>query len=476
MEIPYAIIFMGGLIFFSHIMNGLFSYIKVPNVLLLLLIGVVIGPITGLVQSDVLGDFGPVFTTITLIVIMFESGVSLKFADIGKAFGPAMILTVVNFLATLLIAAFITTVFLGFSMLTGIFVGAIIGGTSSAVVVPMIKQLKLGEKGGTILFLESALSDVLCLVVGLALLQGMQAGVLEVGQVFSKMWKAFLIAALLGVAGGLVWSVILKLLRNMKNFMFTSLASVFILYGLVEYWGFNGGIAALCYGLILGNSKLINKQKWFQKLFNFETTALTKNEKNFFSEIVFILQTYFFVYVGLSIKFDKFFLYLLGLLIIAAIILVRPVPIRLLGKKSLKMRDVSIMSILTPKGLVTAVLASIPLQMGLENGAEIQGLGYAIVFLSITISSIMVILADKNPFFMERYNFVNLNLREMDQKEKEVAEQERLLKEQEELEKQEAKALYGEEKTDKKAEEGQNNEDEDDKKDKPKGYNEFEEE
>jgi NhaP-type Na+/H+ or K+/H+ antiporter len=213
---------------------------------------------------------------------------------------------------------------------------------------------------------------------------------------------------------------------------------------------------------------------------------LDKNEKDFYSEIVFILQTYFFVYVGLSIKFDNLLLYLLGLLIIAMIILVRPVPIRMLGKKSLKMRDVSIMSILTPKGLVTAVLASIPLQMGLPYAEDIQSLGYAIVFLSITVSSMLVIIADKNPFFMERYNFINLRLREMKQKEDEETEQKRLLEEQEELEKQEAKAIATENtgaeeangENQAKADEDEENDDSDQNQEKPKdkGYNEFEEE
>ena len=79
---------------------------------------------------------------------------------------------------------------LGISWLGSIFIGSIIGGTSSAVVIPMVKQLKLSAKSQTILFLESTLSDVLCLVVGLAVLEGMKLGAIDVADVFSKMWKA----------------------------------------------------------------------------------------------------------------------------------------------------------------------------------------------------------------------------------------------------------------------------------------------
>ena len=61
-------------------------------------------------------------------------------------------------------------------------------------------------------------------------------------------------------------------------------------------------------------------------------------------------------------------------------------------------KDLGIMSIMAPKGLVPAILASIPIQYGLAGGESIQMLSFAVVLLSIIICSILVIILSQNPF------------------------------------------------------------------------------
>jgi potassium/hydrogen antiporter len=400
-NITIAIVFMGLLIFFSHFFNSIFDKTKIPNVLLLMLIGVAAGFFVD--QEQYFGKIGSVFTTITLVVIMFESGANLKFADIKKTIGSASLLTIFNFITTLIVVGTLVKLIFGLPWVSAIFFAAIVGGTSSAVVIPMIRQLRLGEKSETILILESALSDVLCLVVGLAAFEGMKAGALEFKDIMNSMWKAFLFAALIGIAAGLVWSMVLNLIRGVKNSMFTTLAFVFIIYGVVEMLGFNGGIASLCFGIIVGNAGAYQSKGWINKIFRFKTVPLTPQEKDFFSEIVFILQTYFFVYVGLSIKFGNPLIYLFALLLVVLILLMRPLGIKMFVRKGIKPRDFTMMSIMSPKGLVPAVLASLPFQYGLLNGKEIMDLGYAMVLISIIICSILVIIGSKDPLFFNKF-------------------------------------------------------------------------
>ncbi|MBN2682976.1 MAG: cation:proton antiporter [Bacteroidales bacterium] len=403
MDISIAIIFLGSLIFFSHMFNSLFDKTKIPNVLLLMLIGIIVGPIGGWVSPTDFGQVGRIFTTITLVVILFESGVNLRFADIGKAFGSAFLITIINFIVSVTIAVVVIMMFTKLDFVASLFVGSIIGGTSSAVVIPMIKQLKLKERSETILSLESALSDVLCLIVALAVLGGMQSGKdLEMSDILIEIAESFLIALAIGIISGFVWSAFLKIFKEIKNSMFTSLAAVLIVYGLVEKLGYNGGIAALSFGIMLGNSGVINEKKLFKKIFAFSTVSLGKNEKDFFSELVFILQTYFFVFIGISIQFGNLWLYIVGLIIVAAIILSRPLSLKILSKKKFDNKDLAIMAIMTPKGLIPAVLASIPIQLGLKFGSEIQDLGFAVVLFSIIICSILVILVSKDPLFMTK--------------------------------------------------------------------------
>lgn len=401
MNILTIIIALGLLIFFSHAFNELFNHTRIPNVLLLLLIGIIVGPVGGLVTNDFFGDIGKVFTQITLIVILFESGANLKLKDIKESVGFASLLTVVNFIVTLGITIVVARYILGLNMLSAFFVGAIIGGTSSAVVIPMVKQLKFGQKSTSVLILESALSDVLCLVVGLAILEGMVKGEVSVGTVFSEIWKDFLFAMLLGLAGGFIWSLVIQLVRSIKNSMMTTLAFVFILYGIVELMKLNGGIAVLSFGILLSNVELINTSSVFQRLFKFETSGFNDNERNFFAEVVFVMQTYFFVYVGISIQFGSPWTYAAGLLIVLLIILFRAPAMRLFMGNRVSKPERAVMSVMSPKGMVPAVLASIPLQMGLDKADKILDLGYSVVLFSIIVTSTLVIILSFNPSFFE---------------------------------------------------------------------------
>lgn len=404
MNLYITIIVLGLLIFLSHIFNQLFDKTKIPNVLLLLLIGIIIGPLSGIITIDFFGELGNIFTTITLIVILFESGAGLHFKEIKKAIGSATVLTLVNFVVTILITSWISRWLLDVDVMSSVFIGAIVGGTSSAVVIPMVKQLKMGEKSTSVLILESALSDVLCLVVGLALLDGIAENVVSPQLILLKMWKAFVFAIAIGLVSGILWSAFIGKLRSVKNSMFTTLAFVFILYGFVELLGLNGGIAVLSFGILLGNIDGLNESKKYRRVFAFKSSGFNPNERDFFSEIVFIMQTYFFVYVGISLQFGALAIYATGLLIVLLIIGFRIPGVIYLTGRNISKPEKTIMSVMTPKGLVPAVLASLPLQRGLAHGEIILDLGYSIVLFSIVICSLLVITLGLNPNLLNSFS------------------------------------------------------------------------
>jgi len=392
--------FLGALIFFAHFFNSIFDRIKIPNVLLLLIIGIISGFFID--KELFFGEVGRVFTTITLVIILFESGTSLRFNELKSAVTSASLITIFNFIGTLVLVSGIASLLTSLNLIESIFLGAIVGGTSSAVVVPILSQLKLGKKASTVLLLESAFSDVLCLVVGLAALEAIKAGQIEISIILNSLWQSFLFAALIGIFGGVIWSLLLKFIRGLNNSMFTTLAFVLLVYGIVELLGLNGGIAALSFGIILGNAKAFGNSWVWKKVLRIEAAEFTKGEQDFFAEIVFILQTYFFVYVGIVIEFGSVLTYMIAIMLVSLIILIRPVGIKLFVKKDVNPKERTIMSILSPKGLVPAVLASIPLQLGIASGQTIAEIGYAIVLLSIIVCSILIAVSIKNPYIFNR--------------------------------------------------------------------------
>jgi potassium/hydrogen antiporter len=71
------ILSIGAMIFLSHFLSLLFKKTNVPDVLVLMVVGLLLGPVMGWVNAADFGKVGPVIATIALVVILFEGGTSL---------------------------------------------------------------------------------------------------------------------------------------------------------------------------------------------------------------------------------------------------------------------------------------------------------------------------------------------------------------------------------------------------------------
>src|SRR5215469_305272 len=101
MHVATNILVVGTLIFVAHAFTGIFSRARVPDVLLLTIIGILLGPVLHLVTPENFGAVGPVFATVTLVIILFEAGLSLDFDILRGAIRPTLTLTLTNFVLTM---------------------------------------------------------------------------------------------------------------------------------------------------------------------------------------------------------------------------------------------------------------------------------------------------------------------------------------------------------------------------------------
>ena len=187
------------------------------------------------------------------MIILFESGTSLNITTLGESLGTTGLLATLCFALTGVIVAIIGFTVMNLELLPAILLGMILGGTSSAVVIPMVNALQLSEKNSTVLVLESALTDVLCIVGVFALLQIYTQGGVEPGRLIGSVLSALIFAAVIGVVGGIGWLLVLGKVRDFPNTISSTLAYVFIVYGATEFLGFSGAIAALALGITLTN-------------------------------------------------------------------------------------------------------------------------------------------------------------------------------------------------------------------------------
>lgn len=394
-------IILGVLIFCAHLFSALFGKRKVPDVLFLVAIGIVLGPVLGWLKPEMLGSFGSLFASVTLVFILVDSGIDMRIDDLRRYWVGVVQVMFYSFVVTMTVAALVSHYVAGMEWMSSLLLGSMVAGTGASIVIPMIRQMRVSDKTRTVLTLESAMSAVLCIVVALAIIEGMKMGKVRFERIVGNVLASFLMASMLGVVGGMVWSGLLQRVRSQQNSMFLTPAFVFVIYGITEALGFSGAIAALAFGVVLGNASYF-EFSFLRKIYRKRQPrmeSLQNNEKAFFKEMVFILKTFFFIYIGISIPFTDGVALLYGLYIVLAIYVARFVLIAIVGRKNTKI-DRYIVSIMIPKGLASAVLASMPRQINIETGnvvvpqaERIECMVYAIIFFSIVVCSLLVLLS-----------------------------------------------------------------------------------
>lgn len=386
-----TILAIGLMVFFAHFLTLQFRKTNIPDVLVLMLIGILIGPLLGITTPQDFGKIGSLIATIALVVILFEGGTSLNLNVLGKSLKTTGVLALWCFLLTTLIVTASGFYLLDLSLLPATLLGVTLGGTSSAVVIPMVNALCLSEKPTTVLVLESSLTDVLCIVGVFALLQIHTQGSVEPGRLIGSVLAALIFAAIFGVLGGIGWLLVLGKVRGFPNTISSTLAYVFIVYGVTEQLGFSGAIAALAMGITFTNFEKFG----LHRLRNIDRDIVPLNEIDFvfYREAVFLLKTYFFVYLGISIHFGAAYLALVAVIIVLTVYVMRLILTRFVFRDAgYSLRDSAFTSMLAPKGLAAAVLAALPLQYGVAGGEVIRDTTYMVVLVSITLTALLVML------------------------------------------------------------------------------------
>lgn len=390
-----ALLGIGLLVFLSLFFSALFKKTLIPDVLMLILLGILLGPaVLGWVKHEYLGKIGGVMSTVALVVILFESGTTLDLDLLKKMLKTTLSLASLTFLMTVgLMVAFGHWV-LGLNWMGSALLGLIVGNISPAVALPIANSLEMREPAKTVLILETGMTDVLSIVMVFGLLNS-PAGEVEVGRIAGSVLASLLMAGLIGIAGGLMWAAVLNSVRQFPNTSFAVFAWIFVLFGVADLLGFSGAIAALAFGAALTNYRRLPLHNW--SIFKGrEMGSLTPRDMEFYHEVIFLLKTFFFVYLGLSIQFKNPIYLLLVLGAVLGVYLCRLLIVRFVMKGvSPRWQESYELSVMAPKGLAAAVLASIPAEKGVAGGDVIQTAAYFMVLVSIVLTALLIPLMKK---------------------------------------------------------------------------------
>ena len=389
-----AIFGLASLFFIGHLLQWFFVKTKIPDLLILIAFGFLIGPSAfEIVSYESLGQVGRVLATVTLIIILYEGGLHLNASDLLKSSLPSLVL---SFLSFFLIVS-LTTLFLApfFSTPTALLIGLGIGSTSSAIVFPLIKPLNLKEETKVRLSLESAFTDVLAIITFLAVLDSVLTENYNLTNLVLSFGTKPLISIVMGIVFALLWAFVRKVFSHLFNMPFSTEAWSLLTYALIELLNLNGAIGILAFGFALANLNFLPSA--LSSLFNLK--PVSDNEISLLKEISFLLKTFFFLYLGMLIQLSAFNIFILAILLTLLIFITRYIAVRLVfSNKKFSYFDALISMGMGPRGLACAVLATLPLQKGYVHGEFVQNLIFYIILISIVSTSIFVIFGQTKLF------------------------------------------------------------------------------
>jgi len=392
MKVPAVYAITGLVILAGFAGKAMFRKTRIPDIPLLLGIGVLLGPVLHLMDSETLLPLAPYVGTLALLMIMLEGGMNLDMDRVVRQMKWIVLLTsLAFFLATAGIAA-VLHFHAGMSIPLSLILGAALGCTSGAVVIPLVQDMRMSVNTRTLLTLEAALGDTLAVVLVLFLIRYIKAPIADTGLQVSLLVSAFLWAGLLGGVGGVLWVRFLARVGRMHLSYMLTMAAILLLYAACEIIHASGVFAVLVFGMAMTNAESIMKKMPTKNQYDWDATDFALHETIgwFHDEVTFIARVFFFVYLGMLLDVSGFTqtVVVASCGIVLLVYLTRYLATRIVGWLGRRQPpfERGVITGMAPRGLASAVLATLP------SAAGIEGTGSFIMYAIFVIVATNVIL------------------------------------------------------------------------------------
>ena len=355
---------------------------RIPNILLLLLIGIGLGRID--YKGGSLIDFPELFMTgisiLALVMIVFDSSSRFSLKKVDYFSLHTLWLSIIFLIFNLIfLTAFTMLIFNVKSIFLALIFAALMSGTSPAVVLSMFKNVK--NKVFDFLGLESLLNTPLVVLIPFIILDLKTALKDELAiATFIDQLVPLLQQFVVGIgAGVLVGLIMFKFMRKVYSVVLSPLAvitSALLAYIIAENLDGNGVLAVTSMGLLFGNVYL--KQKFQLK----EFASIFSNS----------LEILVFVLIGMVIAIPfstNFIIKSLALFLLYLLIRFISIIFSLRGM-NFTLKEKIFMALNAQKGIAVAVVVFSLATLGIEGMGIVLNLSLAFMLYSIVLSSVIL--------------------------------------------------------------------------------------
>jgi len=353
---------------------------RLPSILLLLLAGLVAGPITERLDPDALfGDLLLPVVSISVGLILFEGALSLRLRElreVGRAVGS---LVSVGALLTWLLASAGARFLLGFGPAEAILLGAILVVTGPTVIGPLLRQIRPVGRVGPVAKWEGIVIDPVGAVLAVLVFRAIEStravgvpGAVGEAAIHLALTVAVGLMASL-IAGGLIYVCLRR--HWIPDFLespvlLMAVVTTFTLSNLLQHE--SGLLAVTLLGIILANQRSVSIEHLVEFKENLRVLLISS---------LFIVLAARIPRTAIGELSWQSFAFV-GLLILV----VRPLSVVLSTLKSgLSWKERTFLCWLAPRGIVAASVASVfSLQLG-EAGEALVTMTFLVILVTVSV-------------------------------------------------------------------------------------------
>ncbi len=387
------LIVIAGLMILGALGEYLFARTRVPDIVWLVAAGILAGPVFQVVPPDLLKPGIPYFGAIALAVILSSGAFNLRVSGVVSALPRGLLLGVTGFalstMATwvLLFLAWNLGVVHIHSPLGWLGVGAIIGGTSSVVIIPSMALCRVPGRVARLLEVESAATDALSVVIVMVMIDVLVSGTADVTTPMVALVRELGIGLVGGVGAAALLIPGIPAMREKAHGYTVFLALMFALYAVMELLHGSGAIAVLTASLLLGNASSIVPRLIpgaVGPMFAPSNTTFVMQ-----AQVTFLVKSFFFFLIGLMFPMD---LRLVGLAAASvAFLFAARIPASLLATNGqhLSKKEFWFTSAAIPRGLAAGVLSTLPQRHNIEGAENLAPAIFAVVVISNLVFAVL---------------------------------------------------------------------------------------
>ncbi len=295
------LLFLLGIILATGTFTGFIArIIKVPDVVLFLLAGMLLGGAgLGVIDVKVDSTLNQLLLIFGSCYILFDGGASVRLNVLKQVWPTLLIMSTVGVLISALVTAYAAQYLLGLPFIFALLLGAVIASTDPATLVPIFKQVAIRAKVAQTVMSESAFNDAMGAILTFAVL----AVALNNNADFSITTSLLdlLKQSIYGIAGGAVLGYLAALFIAHEKYSFlaeyapvVTIMSVAAAYLSIDNLHASGFMAVFVFGLMLGNKEIFGFKMEYQEQAKLEDFILTTS---------LIMRIFIFVLLGSQVNF-----------------------------------------------------------------------------------------------------------------------------------------------------------------------------